>query len=31
LALEAVTVTWAWWADRHRDVVGAPQAGAPSY
>ena len=21
LVLEAVTVTWAWWADRHRVVV----------
>ena len=31
LGLEAVTVTWAWWADRHRDVAGVPHGGAPSY
>jgi len=31
LVLEAVTVTWAWWADRHRDVAGVPHGGAPSY
>jgi len=31
LVLEAVTVTWARWADRHRDVAGVPHGGAPSY
>jgi len=31
LVLEAVTLVWAWWADRHRDVVlGTTSASATS-
>ena len=31
LIFEVVTLAWAWWADRHRDVAAVPQGGAPSY